>query len=315
MTKLSVVVPCFNEEDVLQETYKSLVGSLEKMGLSSFNLIFINDGSSDGTREILNNFKILDPRIEVIHFSRNFGHQSAILAGLKKANGDCIAVIDADLQDPPSVIYDMILEWRKGYKVVYGIREKRKEKLILRAMYHLYYRFLKKMANIDIPLDSGDFCLMDKAVVRQLISMPERNKFIRGLRSWLGYKQIGLKYEREKRFAGESKYSFIRLLQLGLDGIFSFSMKPLRFVSILGILISIISLFFLVFFIIQRVIGFSIFGVSPANVPGWTSLAIIVLLMGGIQLFTIGLIGEYVGRTYVEGKNRPEYIVDEDNYV
>ena len=298
--ELCVVIPCFNEEQVLPE----LLGALAALDQSlPFPVIFlfVDDGSSDGTLGILEDLCRRDPRAACMSFSRNFGHQSAVSAGIQHARGDMVAVIDADLQDPPSVIPAFVEKWRDGFDVVYGIRKNRKEHLALRMAYGMFYRILKRIAHVDVPLDAGDFALMDRRVVDEINSMPEHNRFIRGLRGWVGFRQTGVEYERHARHSGESKYNFNRLLKLALDGLISFSSVPLRLASWLGALAAILGFGYLLYAFFARLAGVSI----P---EGWTSTVVTILFLGGTQLMVLGILGDYIGRIFDEVKNRPNFI-------
>lgn len=304
----SVIIPAFNEEENIPNLYSRLVAASPSWELP-FEVIIIDDGSKDRTYELLQKLHQQDPRFKYISFSRNFGHQTAVSAGLRYAIGDVVAVIDADLQDPPEQLHKFLQQWRQGYQVVYGIRTKRKENFLKKISYYLFYRILSWCSSIDIPLDAGDFCVMDRTVVDWLNAMPERNRFIRGLRSWIGFHQIGIPYERSSRFAGEVKYTFRKLIRLALDGVINFSYRPLQIAGAFGFIVSFLSFLGIVFFLIHRLLGFEIFGYSPQEVPGFTSLILSVLFIGGVQLFTMGLFGEYIGRIFDEVKQRPLYIV------
>ena len=299
--ELTVIVPIYNEEETLPELDRRLMAALTDLG-ETFEVIYVNDGSRDRSFSILTSLTEGDARIRVIDFSRNFGHQAAFYAGLRRADGRAVVLMDGDLQDPPEVIGDLVAKWREGYEVVYAIRKGRKEGILKRAAYSMFYRLLRSIAYIEIPMDAGDFALMDERVVRELRGMRERNKFLRGLRSWVGFRQIGLPYDREERHAGRPKYSIRRLFRLAFDGLIAYSYVPLRIALVLGILVSAASFLLAVFYFAQRLI-------SPENIPkGFTTLAILVLFLGGVQLLTIGLLGEYLGRIYDEVKRRPEYI-------
>ncbi len=298
--ELGVIIPCYNEEKVLPELLKEL-DKLDQALPSPVYFLFVDDGSTDETLEILTAVCDRDERVACLSLSRNFGHQSAISAGLQHARGDILAVIDADLQDPPLAIPAFIDKWREGYDVVYGIRTNRKERLPLRLAYALFYRILKKIAHIDVPLDAGDFALMDRRVVDVINRMPEHNRFIRGLRGWVGFRQTGVPYERQSRHSGTSKYPFSKLMKLALDGLVSFSAVPLRLASWLGALAALLGFGYLLYAFIARLAGVSI----PA---GWTSTMIIILFLGGIQLMVLGILGDYIGRIFDEVKNRPHYI-------
>jgi glycosyltransferase involved in cell wall biosynthesis len=298
---LSVVLPVFNERENLPALYERLVRVLDA-GNHPYELVFVDDGSRDGSCDVLYALAEGDPRIVVVELARNFGHQIAISAGLDHARGDGVIVMDSDLQDPPEMLPEFIARWREGYDVVYAVRASRKENLLLRAAYALFYRLLRWIANIDIPLDAGDFCLMDRRVVDVLTAMPERNRFVRGIRSWVGMKQIGLPYDRQGRYAGKPKYTLSRLTYLALDGIVAFSFVPLRIITILGFIISAVSIALAILYTVQRLA----FGLTP---PGFPTLIVAVFFLAGIQLITIGVIGEYVGRIYEEVKQRPLYVV------
>lgn len=298
---LSVVIPVYNEQENIQELYRRLVIALDEVE-PSYEIIFIDDGSRDNSLELLAKIAQQDARVTVISFARNFGHQAAISAGLDQACGNAVIVMDADLQDPPEVLGQFIAKWREGYAVVYAIRAQRKEGWLKRALYAAFYRLLQRVANIDIPLDAGDFCIMDRRVVDVLARMPERNRFVRGIRSWVGLNQVGLAYERAARHAGETKYSYGRLVTLALDGLISFSFVPLRVISLVGIVISLISLGLGVVYSIQKITV----GLYP---PGFATTIVAILFLAGMQLITVGVIGEYVGRIFEEVKRRPMYVV------
>jgi dolichol-phosphate mannosyltransferase len=300
---LSVVIPTFNEEANLELLYARLNAALEPLALR-YELIFVNDGSRDRTLPLLRELASADGRLVVLDLARNFGHQVAISAGLDHARGQAVIIMDCDLQDPPEVLPQFIAKWREGYDVVYAIREQRKEGPLKRAAYNLFYRMLKRVAHIDIPLDAGDFCIMDRRVVDLLNSMPERNRFVRGIRSWVGLNQTGLAYERHARHAGRSKYTFSRLVYLALDGLISFSYVPLRLISLTGLAVSLLSFLLAVIYFLQAITV----GLYP---PGFATLTVAIFFLAGIQLITIGVIGEYVGRIFEEVKARPLYVVRE----
>jgi polyisoprenyl-phosphate glycosyltransferase len=302
---LSMVIPCYNEEEVIGETMKRLSSFCTGLTNLDVELIFVDDGSRDRTRELLKGFAAEDLRVRVIGFARNFGHQVAVTAGIDAASGDAVVVIDADLQDPPEVVHQMIARWREGYDVVYGTRRERLgESVFKTATARAFYRLLNRLSDIPIPLDTGDFRLISRNVVDTLRAMPERDRFVRGMVSWVGFKQIALPYKRAERFAGESKYPFRKMLRFGMDGILSFSTKPLQMSIAMGMLcasLSLLGIFYALFFRLF----------TDTWVPGWTALMIAVLFIGGVQLISIGILGEYVGRIYHEIKNRPLYIVQE----
>ena len=310
-TFLSVVVPCFNEQEVLQLTHRRLIEALGDNPGFELEIIYINDGSHDRTEQILFEMADADSRVKVISLSRNFGHQPAITAGLNYAKGDIVAVIDADLQDPPELIVSMIAKWREGFDVVYGVRANRKEGFSKRFSYRIFYRLYRFLVQIEAPLDSGDFALLDRRVVDLLNSLPEKNRFIRGLRAWTGFRQTGLVYDRKARAAGDSKYSFRKLVKLAFDGIFNFSTRPLTVIFITGLITSLMSVIGTLVYLIARIGDYKIFGYSPGDARGFTSLILAILFFSGIQLISLGIIGEYLGRLYQESKMRPPYVVKE----
>ena len=299
----SLVIPIYNDEAVVGVLYRRLKAVIDSFDEPA-EVIFVDDGSADGTFQQLSGLAAADKRVKVLRFSRNFGHQIAISAGIDHASGDAVILMDGDLQDPPEVLPKFIERWRAGNDVVYAVRKKRKENIFKRAAYAAFYRLLKKLSYLDIPLDSGDFCLMDKRVVRTLRQLPERNRFVRGLRTWAGFRQVGLEYERDARFAGEPKYTFGKLLKLAYDGIFSFSTIPLRLAVYAGFGFASVA-FLGGMFITYRKLFYGI------DVQGWTSIIVVSTFLGGIILMMIGVIGEYVGRIYDEVKQRPLYIVQD----
>jgi dolichol-phosphate mannosyltransferase len=252
-----------------------------------------------------------DPKWKIIKFSRNFGHQTAVSAGLHYSKGLCVIVIDADLQDPPEEIIHLIEKWKEGYEVVYAVRKKRKENILKRFSYKTFYRILSIISDIKIPLDTGDFCLMDRKVVDLINSMPEKNRFIRGLRAWTGFRQYGIKYERMQRAAGDSKYSLKKLVKLAIDGIFSFSSTPLRMASYLGFIVSIFAFCLMIFTFFQRVFTDYFAKIGHAPVRGFATTVILISFIGGVQLICLGTLGEYIGRIYEEVKGRPIWIIGE----
>lgn len=299
--ELSVVLPVFNEAENIPVLHERLVSVLERQNVA-FDIIFVDDGSNDESAQILDDLEASDKRVRVIGLARNFGHQVAITAGLDFARGKAVVVMDADLQDPPEVLPDFILKWREGYDVVYAVRVQRKEGWLKRASYAAFYRLLHHVSNIDIPLDAGDFCVMDRRVVDLLKRMPERNRFVRGIRSWVGLRQVGVPFERHARYAGTSKYTVWRLILLALDGLISFSHVPLRIITVLGTSVSLLSLVMAIFFFVKKLL----YGLTP---PGFASIIVSIFFLAGIQLITLGVIGEYVGRIFDEAKKRPMYIL------
>ncbi len=309
MTTISIVIPAYNEEDILDMLVERLL-TVTGLWKESCEIIFVDDGSSDTTWQKIAQYHKKYPYIKGVKFSRNFGHQCAVTAGLQYVSGDAAIIIDADLQDPPELLRQFIDTWRQGYEVVYAVRKKRKENLFKRVSYFLFYRLLAKFSDIDIPLDSGDFCLMDRKVVDKINSLPEKKRFIRGLRAWVGFKHIAIEYERPARAGGEPKYNFFKLLDLALNGLLSFSSVPLRFASVLGLIIAGTSFIGLIFFLLYRVLDLSFFGYSIREATGTATILLTVLFLGGIQLITIGIISEYLGRIFEEVKARPTFIAD-----
>ena len=299
----SVVVPIWNEEQVIPELYKRVVDVMDRQE-ESWELICVNDGSKDGSLKLLLALREQDPRVKVVDFSRNFGHQVAITAGADFAEGDAVIVMDADLQDPPSVIEEMIARWREGYEVAYAVRTSRVGETRFKLWTaSLFYRLLASITDdIDIPLDAGDFRLMDRRVVLAMRQLREKHRFMRGLSSWVGFKQIAVEYERQERFAGETKYPFRKMLRLANNAITSFSYLPLQLATYFGFSLAIISLLGIFLTIALRMSGSHFF-------EGQATTLVSVLFLGGIQLIFLGIIGEYLGRIYDEVKNRPLYIV------
>jgi len=306
--ELSLVIPCYNEGKILPLLRQRLLQSLPAMGLA-WEVILVDDGSRDNTFAELAALHAADPRFKVLSFSRNFGHQCAVFAGLSRATGDFVAVLDADLQDPPEFVATCVAKLKEGFDVVYAVRRRRKENLFKRAAYAGFYRLLKAIAEVEIPLDSGDFCVMRQCVVTVLRNMPERDVFVRGLRAWSGFRQVGLEYERAVRAAGETKYPFRKLVKLALDGVFAFSSLPLQLAIYLGFISLAVSLAGAALIIFWKVMNFQIFGHYPSEVPGWTSLVCLILFLSGMQFLILGILGEFIRRVYAEVKQRPRWIV------
>lgn len=304
MVKYSVVVPLYNEEEVLLETYKRLTAVMKETR-ERYEIVLVNDGSRDGTADIAQRLCEGDGNLKFIQFSRNFGHQIAISAGMDYARGQAIIVIDADLQDPPEVILDMIAEWKNGYDVVYGRRLTRKgETWFKKATASMFYRLLRRMTSVDIPVDTGDFRLIDRKVCDVLKGLKEKNRFVRGLVSWAGFRQKSVEYVREERWAGETKYPLKKMVKFAMDGITSFSYKPLKLASYIGISLSVISFAYLVVVLWQKLF-------TDTTIAGWASILAVTLFFNGIILMILGVMGEYLGRVYDESKDRPLYIVSE----
>lgn len=304
MVKYSVVVPAYNEQEVLEETYRRLTEVMEQTN-ETYEIIFINDGSRDRTYEIAESLCKKDSRIKLINFSRNFGHQIAVTAGMEYSSGQAIVIIDADLQDPPHVILEMIKKWKDGYDVVYGQRLKREgETFFKKFTAKCFYRLLNKMTSMEIPVDTGDFRLIDRKVCDVMNQLQEKNRYVRGLVSWVGFKQTAVEYKRESRFAGETKYPLKKMIKLATDAILSFSYKPLRLAGFVGGILSACSFIYLIVVIIQKLF-------TETTQPGWASIFAIILFFNGVSLILHSITGEYVGRIYEETKNRPLYIVRE----
>jgi polyisoprenyl-phosphate glycosyltransferase len=302
--RISVVVPAYNEELVINETHKRLKDALSSIA-ADYEIIYVNDGSRDKTIEILKEIGAKDSHVRILNFSRNFGHQVAVTAGIQHATGDAVVLIDADLQDPPELIKEFVRKWQEGYDVVYAIRKSRAgETWFKKITAAIYYRTLRKLIDIEIPLDTGDFRLMSRKVVDSLNAMPERHRFIRGLVSWVGFKQIGVEYERQERFAGETKYPLKKMIKFALDGITAFSYKPLQLASWLGVYAALIG-----FVGILAIIALKF--LTAVTVQGWSSLMVVVLFIGGVQLGILGIMGEYLGRIYDEVRGRPLYLLQE----
>jgi dolichol-phosphate mannosyltransferase len=296
---LSVVAPVYNEESTIQEFYSRVCAALEGL---PFELVLVDDGSSDGTPIALDHIASKDPRVRVVFLSRNFGHQTALTAGLDHARGDAVVMLDADLQDPPELIVRMLDHWRAGCDVVYAVREQREgESRFKLATAHWFYRLFDKLAQVELQPNSGDFRLLDRRALDALLSMRERNRFLRGMTVWVGYRQAAVPYRRDPRYAGETKYTLSRMLRFSLDAISSFSHRPLQLATLLGFMISTLAFIAIPVVVVLRVLG--------SYLPGFGSITIAVLLLGGIQLIAIGIIGEYVGRIYDEVKDRPLYLV------
>jgi len=304
---ISVVIPCFNEEPVIEETHKRVCSALGGQVEFDLEIVYVNDGSSDRTGQLLKELqKASSFDVRIVMFSRNFGHQAAVTAGLKHAKGDAVVLLDADLQDPPEVVLDFIELWRESkYEVVYGVRRERSgETWFKKFTARLFYRLLNGLSEVPIPLDTGDFRLMDRKVVEALNSMPEKDRYIRGMVSWVGFKQCGHFYERKARFAGESKYPLYKMLKFAMDGIVSFSSAPLRFASKIGFCAMGISVIGILYVLFIRIF-------TDQWVSGWAFIVVTLLFFSGLQLFSLGILGEYVGRIYAEGKRRPLYIESE----
>ena len=305
MPKYSLIIPIYNEEETIPELYRRLSAVMDSLD-DSVELILINDGSRDRSLNLMRELQERDARVCYISFARNFGHQAAVTAGLNFARGQVIVVLDADLQDPPELIPKMIESWQAGYHVVYAQRTKRKkESWFKRLTAYVFYRLLRQLADVDIPADTGDFCLMDRQVVDLLNSMPERNRYIRGLRAWIGFRQTAVKFERDPRFAGEVKYTFKKSLALAINSLVSFSKIPLRISTYLGLFSALIALLMALLVLYWRLQQ------PDSPVTGLATILIAVFFLGSVQLISIGILGEYIGRIYEEVKGRPAYTIAE----
>lgn len=301
--KLSLVLPLYDESAVFPELLARLDAFAR--GFAGVEVVFVDDGSRDDTPALIEKACRERAWCRGVVLSRNFGHQIAVSAGLQHARGDAVAVMDGDLQDPPEVLADFHKKLGEGYDVVYAVRKDRKEGLLMRAAYSLFYRLLRLLSNIPIPLDSGDFCLMSRRVVEQVNAMPERHRFVRGLRSWVGYRQVGQDYPRAARAAGRSKYGFFKLLRLAFDGIITFSEAPLQWSMQFGFLVAAASFAWGAYIAFWRV-----FGANSRELPGWATMTVGMFFLGGVQLICIGILGEYIGRIHNEVKGRPMFVVD-----
>ena len=299
--RVSLAIPVFNEEAVIPELVRRTTAALDSVPGGPHEIVFADDGSGDRTLELLEQASAADPRIVVVSLSRNFGHQTALGAALDQVTGDVAVLLDGDLQDPPEAV-STLLEWyQQGYDVVYVRRTNRKESWWLRACYYLFYRLLAALSSVQLPLDSGDFSLMSRRVVEEIRRMPERHRYLRGMRTWVGFRQIGISMERSARHAGKTKYSPLKLLKLASDGIFAFSIVPLRAAAALGAAAIGLSFLFALY---------SLYAKFWLHSPqGFTALVVVMTFLSGINLFFLGIIGEYVGRIYEESKGRPHYVV------
>ena len=294
----SIVIPVFNEEEMILQMYEKLVPFLN----NEDEVLFINDGSTDTTVNEIKSLIEKDRRLKLINFSRNFGHQPAITAGLQYSEGDVVIVMDCDLQDPPELIPELLKKWKEGYDVVHCIRKKRKESLFKRVSYKLFYWLYTRLSDFETLMDSGDFSLMSRRVVNEINKMQEKAKFIRGLNLFVGFRHTAIEYERPGRFKGETKYSLIKLIKLALDGIFSFTTFPLRIMSFLGFCL-LLSSFIMILVLVYYKLSYKL-------LLGHTMTYVLILFFGGINLFCFGIIGEYIGKIFYETKNRPFYIVE-----
>lgn len=305
LPKYSLIIPIYNEAATLPEMYRRLSAVMESME-SEVELIFVNDGSRDGSLKIMHQFYQQDKRVCYLSLARNFGHQIAVTAGLNFARGEAIIILDGDLQDPPELIPELIAKWQQGYQVVYAQRSKRHhESWFKRFTAYGFYRILRYLADVEIPTDTGDFCLLDRQIVDILNSMPERNRYLRGLRSWVGFPQIAIRFERDPRFAGKVKYTFRKSLSLAVDSIVSFSKVPLRIATYVGLFSALLSIFMAMLVLYWRLLE------PNSPVTGFATIIVVIFFLGAVQLVSIGILGEYIGRIYEEVKGRPLYTLAE----
>lgn len=303
-TKLSIIIPCYNEQAGLKELHRRITETCKNSGIDQYELILVNDGSKDDTWETMTALQSDDPHLIAVNLSRNFGHQLALTAGLSLSKGERVFIIDADLQDPPELLPAMMERMDAGNDVVYGQRiDRQGETLFKKKTASAFYRLLDKLVDIEIPVDTGDFRLMSRRAADALSSMPENHRFIRGMVSWIGMKQEAFQYSRSARFAGDTKYPFVKMVRFALDAITGFSTKPLRIASYIGLFSAVVAIAFAVFVLIDWAAG--------NTIPGWTSLAIMMLFMGSCQLIVIGILGEYLGRLYIESKGRPLFVIQD----
>ena len=303
--KISVVVPMYFEQEVVNECYNRIKKVLQSLEKYTYEIVFVNDGSKDKTLEMLTHIALEDSNVKVISLTRNFGHQVAVTAGLKYITGDAICIIDADMQDPPEIIPQMLEIWEQGFNIVYGKRKSRKkESIFKRITAKLFYNILNLLSDVEIPKDTGDFRIVDRKVVDTINSMPEHNKFLRGLFSWAGYNQYAFEYERQERIAGKTKYPLKKMLKLAFDGIIGFSTKPIKLLSYFGIFSIILSFILAIYTVIAKIANINTLE------PGWASIMVVITFFAGVQLISVWIMAEYVGRIYDESKKRPEYIVD-----
>ena len=305
MKNISVVRPMYYEEEVANECYNRMKKNLNELSQYDYEIIFVNDGSKDKTLEILQDIAKQDKKVKIVSFSRNFGHQAAVTAGLKYITGDCGIIIDADMQDPPEVIKDMIKLWEEGNEVIYAKRKKREGETAFKLFTAtMFYKVLNGLSEVEIPKDTGDFRLADRKVIDVINSLPEHNKFLRGLFSWVGFKQVPFEYERKERFAGETKYPLKKMLKLATDGIIGFSTKPLKIIGGIGFISVVISVLILIYALLNCIFSWDLIA------KGWTSIMFSMTFLIGIQLISIWLVAEYISRIYDEAKGRPQYIID-----
>ena len=300
--ELSVVIPVYNSAEIFSELHRRLVETLSDT-VQSYEIIAVVDGCTDSSAEVIETNIKENPHLKMVELSRNFGHQTAITAGLELSSGEMVVVMDDDLEDRPELLTKFLSKAQEGYDVVYGIRKKRKVSIYRRFAFSFFYRLLNRLSAIDMPYDSGDFCLMKRPIVEALNAMPETNRYIRGLRTWLGLKQVGIEYERGRRPTGQSGYRLINYIKLAMDGILSFSYKPLTYVSVIGFVVASASFLAGMRLIILKLMQ------ESSDVPGWASIMVAVLFIGGVQLISVGILGQYIARIYDEVKQRPKFVI------
>lgn len=305
MKKISIIIPMYNEEDVVYQCYNRMNKVIGELNDYEAEIIIIDDGSRDKTLSLLEEIATVDTKIKVISFSRNFGHQAAVTAGLKESTGDAVIIIDADMQDPPELMKDMIMLWQEGNDVVYAVRKKRDGESLFKVLSaKMFYKILYSLSDVEIPKDTGDFRLVDRKVVDVINSLPEHNKYLRGLFSWVGFKQKPLKYHRKERVAGKTKYPLKKMMKLAYDGIIGFSNKPLKIIGVIGMLSIILSIVILTYTIFSYIFKWNNLA------PGWSSIMVSICFFAGTQLLSLYIISEYISRIYDETKNRPQYIIN-----
>ncbi len=298
---ISIIIPVFNESDTIPELHRRIGEAMGKVG-EPYEIVFINDGSRDASGETLKHLAQEDGCTRVIDLARNFGHQVAISAGIDFARGDAVVLMDGDLQDPPELLPDLVTRWKEGYDVVFTVKRTRKEGAIKRFAFHMFYRLMQRFSSIPIPMEAGNFSLMDRKVVTVLRAMPERNRYIAGMRAWAGFRQTGIEFDRAARFAGKPQMTLLRLMNLAFDGIFSFSNAPLRLATYVGVISAFFSFVGMIYVLYAKLF-------TTKATPGWASPVFSILFIGGLILLTLGIIGEYLGRIYDEVKHRPLYVI------
>ena len=313
VNSISILIPSFNEEENIQELYERIIKTLDEIHINDYEIIFINNGSYDNSLTLLKKINISNNKVKIVSLSRNFGYQNAILAGLNYSKKDYACILDGDLQDPPETIKDFVLKAKEGFDVVYGIRKKRQASFFKKINYKIFYFFYQKLSEISVPKEVGEFCLINRKVINHLIKFKEKNLFLRGLRSWIGFSQVGIEYNRLERHKGNAKFSFYDSFVLALDGIISFTMVPLRIVLVVGMILSCLSIIYLLFILVTKLLV--IFGF---NIPLWlvmpkglTIMNLIMVTFFSLIVLILGIIGEYIGKIYIEIKGRPRYIIKE----